>query len=265
MLAWDNYAKRWTEVFDAAKEQSYQTSSQQGAGPGLVTLTDQGPQIAEVHDQRGGKGDLLYWLQSIAGNGGDLIVGVVHFSNQIATLVYNYSGDEGHVFHYDESPKGNVGVIVSGKSPKQRVTVTLPWLTSVDSRSQAARNFSFVVGPQGSFDEYQVLANNQAYVGVGLNSDGQVEYVDPTSPSNGALQVGDVVQGVVGSNLSSSSGLALAPLVVDQVALFYPGDTISLNIVRDGQPRVVQIKLAQWSLFSQNIITLPGGGLAGMM
>ena len=47
LIAWDSYALRWTSVFDAAQQSSYQTESQMGQkGPGLIAPEQPGPQVA---------------------------------------------------------------------------------------------------------------------------------------------------------------------------------------------------------------------------
>jgi S1-C subfamily serine protease len=205
-----------------------------------------------IKDQPGKDADLLYWLDSIQGNGGALLVGIVHYSNQIASLVYNYSGDEGHVISFDIPPQTTSGASVIGLAPHQQVKVTLPWLTPVDSRSQAARMYYFMVKRSTpSYSGYQVVYNDQPYVGVGLSpvpgsTEGVVGYVDPESPAASTLQVGDVLTGVAGSSLSALAAKDLnGPIVIEEVALLHPGDKVSLDVIRDGTPMTVEITLAQ--------------------
>jgi hypothetical protein len=257
LLAWDPIAKRWTAVFDASRQPSFQTSTQTGSGTGLVNLTNVGPQVSVIKDQPDGRADLLYWLDSIAGNGGSLLVGIVHYSHQIATLSYNYSGDEGHVIDFDVPSQTPSGASVMGLAPHQQVKVTLPWLTPDDSRSQAARMFSFVIGASTpSYAGYQIVSDDQPYVGVGLSSgsestDGVVESVDPDSPAAGQLQIGDVITGIAGSALTSVAAQDLnGPVVIEQVALLHPGNSVTLNVIRNGTPLTITIVLAQRNLVS---------------
>jgi hypothetical protein len=252
LLAWDQVASRWTEAFDASREQSYQANSQQGAGPGLVDLGAAGPQVAAVHDQPNGGADLLYWVDSVGGNSGNLIVGIVHFAGDIATLTYNEGGDEGHVSSFDVPTSTSAGVTVIGSSPHQMVQITLPWITAADSRSQAARMYSRTLAPAADYDSYQVVADDRPYVGVAISpltggSQARVESVDPNSPASGVLQVGDILTGVadtaLGVNITSS---LIGPPVIDEVAILHPGIAVTLQISRNGQPSHVTLRLAQW-------------------
>jgi len=61
------------------------------------------------------------------------------------------------------------------------------------------------------------------------------------------LQVGDVIEGVVGSSLSAKDEMYLiGPKTVEEVALCEPGQVIKLGVLRDGHPLKVTLKLAQW-------------------
>ena len=66
-----------------------------------------------------------------------------------------------------------------------------------------------VVAQPKDYDSYQPVYDDQSYVGVGLNNSSVVEYVDPHSPAKGKLQVGDVIEGVVGSSLSAKDEMYL--------------------------------------------------------
>jgi hypothetical protein len=250
VLAWDSYVRRWTSVYDTLHEPSWQSSSQFGRGPGLVQLQSGGPQIKAIHDQPHGRTDLVYWLDSIAGNEGDLIVGVVHFKSQIATQVFSFNQSYGHVFSMDQPSKAAAGATVIGNEPHQKLKIALPWLTPVDSASQAARMYYITVAAQPKvFDSYVQVYDGQSYVGVGLNSSSVVEYVDPQSPANGLLHVGDVIEGVVGSSLPAKDETDLiGPKVVEEVAQYQPGQIIKLSILRDGQPLTETLQLAQWPI-----------------
>lgn len=251
VLAWDYYVKRWTSVYDTLHQPSWQTSSQLGKGPGLVNATNQGPRVEVIHDQPHGRADLLYWLNSIEGNTNYLIVGVVHFQNQIATQAYSFSQSSGHVFSMDRPSKAQTGAVVIGNKPHQEIKITLPWLTSVDSESQAARMYYLTVAAEPKdYDYYQTAYDSQSYVGVGLSNTSVVGYVDPQSPANGKLRVGDVIESVVGSTLPAKDTTYLnGPKVVEEVALYQPGRVIELNVLRDDQPMTVTLKLAQWPIY----------------
>jgi hypothetical protein len=267
LLAWDSCVKRWTSAYDTLDQPSWQTSSQLGKGPGLVNLVDSGPQVKIIHDQPHGQSDLLYWLNSIAGNANYLIVGVVHFKDQIATQEFSFGQSYGHIESMDQPSHATVGAAVIGEKPDQKVKITLPWMTADDSESQGARMYYLTVAPfPKSFDEYEIVYNDQSYVGVGLSTDASshpstVEYVDPQSPANGKLQVGDVVEGVVGSTLPAKDvTYLLGPNVIEEVALYQPGDAIELRVLRNGQPLTVTLKLDQWPIYQPSgIITTSTG------
>jgi hypothetical protein len=250
VLAWDSYAKRWTSVYDTLDQSSWQTSSQFGRGPGLVDVEGTGPEIKAIHDQPHGRTDLVYWLDSVAGNEGDLIVGVVHFKSQIATQVFSFDQSYGHVFSMDQPSKATTGATVIGNEPHQRLKITLPWLTPADSASQAARMYYITLAAQSKdFDSYVQVFDDQSYVGVALNSSSVVNYVDPESPANGLLHVGDVIEGVVGSSLHAKDETDLiGPKVVEEVAQYQPGQIIKLSILRGGQPLTETLQLAQWPI-----------------
>lgn len=267
LLAWDSYVKRWTSVYDTLDQPSWQTSSQLGKGPGLVDLTDQGPRVMAVRDQPHGRADLVYWLNSIEGNSGDLIVGVVHFKNQIATLVYSFSQYLGHPFSMDQPSKASIGVAVIGGKPHQEIKITMPWLTPADSASQAARMYylTVAVAPK-DYDSYETVYDDQSYVGVGLSNSSEVEYVDPLSPAHGELYIGDVVKGVVGSALPAKDEEYLnAPKVIEEVAQYQPGQVIELSVLRGGQAITVTLKLAQWPSYQTSEYVTTSTGESDLM
>jgi hypothetical protein len=253
VLAWDSYVKRWTSVYDTLHQPSWQTTTQIGKGPGLVGGNDAGPEVRAIYDQRDGRADLLYWLNSIEGNSSYLIVGVVHFQNQIATQTLAFSQAFGHIEQMDQPSTATIGAAVVGDKPHQSIKVTLPWLTPDDSESQGARMYYLTFAAQRK-DEGSFLQtyDSQSYVGVGLSTDASsepstVEYVDPNSPANGVLKVGDVVESVVGSTLRPTTYL-IGPKVIEEIALDQPGQTVKLNIERGGQPMTVSLTLAQWPI-----------------
>jgi hypothetical protein len=252
LLTFDPLANRWTEAFDASQEQSYQANSQQGAGPGLVSPTGSGPQVGLVHDQPAGGADLLYWVNSVGGNSGKLIVGIVHFASGVATLTYNEDGDEGHVGSFDVPTSTPAGVSVTGTGPNQTVQITLPWITPADSRSQAARMYTRTLAPNWT-GYYQVVADDRPYIGVAISplpggSQARVESVDPNSPANGELHVGDILTAVADTALGTTiTSTLIGPPVIDEVAILQPGDMVTLQILRNGKASNATLRLAHWS------------------
>jgi hypothetical protein len=248
LLSWSANQGRWVAVFNAMKQPSYQTTPQNGpSGPGLVTAGGRA-HVATVRDQFSGHGDLVYWVNSLRGNAGDLLVGIVHFDHDIASLNYTFQGNYGHPFSFDETSTVKTGVSIVGTSHRQRVEISLPLLSSVDSESQAARMYSFVVAPRPrSFSSYRVVYDGQPFVGVALNSSSRVQVIETQSPAAGKLKVGDVLLGVQGSKLSPlDMKNLLGPLVVEQLALYRPGQTIGLIVERAGRRSVIKVTLAQW-------------------
>ena len=250
LLVWDPAAKQWRETFDAAKQPSYQTQGMAGpVGPGLVELRGEGPSVAVVHDQPGGRADLAYWDMSVHGNSGLLLLGVVHLQHQAAHLVWHYGQDLAHTQLATPNPR------VIGTSPHQELEVTAPCETSVDSRSYAVRLFSYVVAltsmRAGGSPNYRVVSDNQPWVGAGVEatsfgSPALVRYVFPRSPASGVLRKGDLIEDVRGAPPAPfAKFLALPMPVVDQVALFYPGDKIRLDIRRAGRAMVVAVTLGE--------------------
>jgi hypothetical protein len=267
VLAWDSYVERWTSVYDTLNQPSWQTSSQLGKGPGLINLVDSGRQVKVIHDQPHGQSDLLYWLNSIAGNTNFLIVGVVHFKDQIATQEYSFGQSYGHIESMDQPSHATIGASVIGDKPHQQVRISLPWMTPDDSESQGARMYYLTVAPiKNSFDEYEIAYNDQSYLGVGLSTNvssnpSTVEYVDPQSPANGKLHVGEVIESVVGSTLSTEdAAYLLGPKIIEEVSLYQPGSVIKLNVLRNGQPITLTLKLAQWPIYQPSgVITTSTG------
>lgn len=250
VLAWDSYVKRWTSVYDTLNQATWQMSSQLGKGPGLVGGNDAGPQVQAIHNQPDGRVDLMYWLNSIEGNSSDLIVDVVHFQKQIAIQTLSFTQAFGHIEQMDQPSKATIGAAVIGDKPHQQIKITLPWLTPDDSQSQGARIYYLTFAAQRK-DEGSFLQtyDSQSYVGVGLNQSSAVKYIDPDSPANGVLHVGDVVEGIVGSSLpASDSTYLLGPKVIEEVALDQPGQVVKLSVLRNGQPLTVSLKLAEWPL-----------------
>lgn len=249
LLAWDPIAKRWTTVFDASKQDSYKSTLMTGeSGPGLLGSSDQQPHTMLLHDQGSpNHADLVYWLNSAAGNGTQLIVGVVHYSSQLAHLAWNWTTFEGNLLAW-KGPLASVAVI--GSTPHQQLKISLPWRTSIDGSDEAVRTYSFTIAPDPKyqFDQYSVMSDDRPLVGVGLRrvgaGQGQVVYVAPGSPADGVLEQGDIIDGVDGSAPLPVYG----PIVIDEVAVHHPGDTIALDIERQGQRRVVPITLGEWKL-----------------
>jgi hypothetical protein len=248
LLAWDSIAQRWSAVFDAAKQVSYRvTLRHDGSGPGLLDRSENGPRVTLVHDQPNRGADLVYWLNSVQGDSSVLIVGVVHYENKVANLVWSFRAAE------DGGPlTRTAGVAITGRANQQQIMVTVPWHTQADRGRTAVRSYSFVIAPapQNAFDSYTVVSDDRPLVGVGLtavprSTQGKVAYLPAGSQAQGALQIGDLIDGI--DHVSPTTHSHLGPAVIDEVALHHPGDTIALDIERRGQRRVVAVRIGQWN------------------
>ena len=246
LLVWNSTAKRWTVVFDASKQPSFavQTDEAVAARTDRAAVT---ANVAVVHDQPNGGADLVYWLNSRRGNSSSFLVGVVHYANNSANLVWSFDTDD-----IDTSSAQDTGVVVDGTAPSQQIQVTLPWNTQTDPANTAVRPYSFVVAPasNNTLDEYRILSDNRPLVGVGIvavagSTQGRVAYVPGGSPASGSLQLGDVIDGIDG--ISPPSRSRLVPAIIDEVAVHHPGDKVALDIERNGQRAVVTIQLGQWN------------------
>ncbi|MGO9874528.1 MAG: PDZ domain-containing protein [Acidimicrobiia bacterium] len=246
LLVWNSTANRWTVVFDASKQPSFALQTDE-AGAARTDRAVPTPNVAVVHDQANGGADLVYWLNSRRGNSSSFLVGVVHYANNSANLVWSFDTDD-----IDTSLAQDNGVVVDGTAPSQQIQITLPWNTQTDPANTAVRTYSFVVAPasNNTLDEYRILSDTRPLVGVGIvavagSTQGRVAYLPAGSPASGSLQLGDLIDGVDG--ISPPSRSRLVPAVIDEVAVHDPGDKVALDIERHGQPAVVTIQLGQWN------------------
>jgi hypothetical protein len=251
LLVWDSPSRTWRVAFNAAAQPDYEASSNAGAtGPGLVLAGHRGPSFAVLHDEPGDVSDLEYWLDTVGGNSEILLLGIVHYTHTRADLAWFTTGE----FAHPQLAPPSVQVV--GAAPHQRLRVTAPWVTSVDNRSFAVRMYHYFVaqtalnarGPQ-----YAVVNDDQSWVGVGLvygkrEPAGLVGYVCQHAPASRVLRKGDEILDVRGAKPAVAWGLAVDIPVVDQVAHFYPGGTIRLDVVRQGRHIVVPVTLGEWPL-----------------
>jgi len=261
LIAWDNYARRWTAVFNAAQQNSYQTETQQGQkGPGLIcTCGGAGPVATVMQDLPGKEASLVYWVPAVAGNTTVWLIGVVNFTNQLANLAWSDQLNIAHIDSYAVKPRNPFpSPVVVERSPHQQLLVTAPWETADDNQSYAIRQYSFEVtavqqGP-GEWN-YEAVNDTRSFVGVEVAidvqagvplGDAKIAYVYPGSPAQGKLHVGDLVEGVAGAKTPTNAMGLNGPAVIDQVALFYPGEKIRLEVDRAGQSMNVLITLGRW-------------------
>jgi S1-C subfamily serine protease len=264
LLTWNSTTRRWSVVFDASKEPSFALETRHLRSGGLDQAAP-APTIALVHDQANGGADLVYWLNTPARNATRFVVGIVHYANNQANVVFSFASAEG-----GSSLTRDTSVVVVGTQPSQQIQVTLPWNTQTDPTDTAVRTYSFVLSPasNSTVDAYRVVSDDRPLVGVGIvavarTTQGRVTYVAGGSPASGSLQLGDVIDGIEGIVPPSRS--RLVPAVVDEVAVHHPGDKVALDIARNGQRTVVTITLGQWDfMFGQSGYSGVASGTLGV-
>ncbi len=102
------------------------------------------------------------------------------------------------------------------------------------------------------FYYYRAFNDTRSLVGVAVtttwsSSGAQVASVFPGSPADGKVKVGDLIERVVGAPPPPFARGLGGPKVIDQVALFYPGQKIRLEVERAGHQLGVPITLGRWS------------------
>jgi hypothetical protein len=251
LLAWDKYARRWTVLFDAARDQvnmSYEADADTDAYeasnvPSPAPLIPKGLGVLQIHvsqirNQPGGAADLLIGADVEYADGFGQNIGIIHYNGSVARVVWAFLAKGG-------------GSSVIGKPGHQRVAVTASWATESDPQCCPARSYQFILAkaqePQiGEY--YRVIADNRPWLGAIIteqppqtaNSSAIVVSVVPGSPAAGVLSPGDVIVGVRGSTVTSHG---LGPAVFDQLAPYKPGQTVDLDIDRDGTLLTVTAKL----------------------
>lgn len=213
--------------------------------------------MAVVHDLSRSQASLAYWVPAVAGNTTVWLIGIVNFKNQIAHLAWSDALDIAHIVDYGIKPRNPVPVPgVVGRSPHQELLVRAPWETSDDNQSYAVRQYSFEVGrvrlSRGAW-AYQAFDDSRSLVGVklsttlGTSGTPKVAYVYPGSPADGELRVGDFIEAVVGAKPPPEAMTLNGPWVIDEVALFYPGQKINLAVDRNGRFLDLPITLGRWT------------------
>jgi hypothetical protein len=259
ILAWDIFAKRWTDVFDSATttvfnptfpldapDTSYDqlpTAPSTGASEpsDLSALVD--TRISSIADQPGGGVDLVF--SGIDGNSatGVQLVRIVHFADGVASVPWAYEARD----------LGNF--TIAGSAPHQQLAFDdASWVTPADAECCGVRTFRFVVartGGDGGSEFYSVVSDNRSWLGAWVlatanpPSSVQVLSVTPDSPAAGLLQPGDLITGVEGTS-PRSVGLIGSP-VVDEIAEHQAGTSVTLDILRAGKSIQVKVVLGSRS------------------
>ena len=180
-------------------------------------------------------------------------MGIVHFQDQIADLVWDTKQDLAHTQLNTPNPS------VVGTRPHQLLKITAPWETADDDRSYAVRLYTYDVAVTSTFGNgypnYAVVSDNRPWVGVGIapgcpacqkarNLAGKVDYLYPGSPP--ARHSGWVTSSKVCAALRPPYAGAARPCCDRPVARFYPGDQIRLNVERNS-PSGRRVRLGQWA------------------
>jgi hypothetical protein len=230
-----------------------------------------------MQDLPGKEVSLVYWVPAVAGNTTVWLIGVVNFTNQLANLAWSDQLNIAHIDSYAVKPRNPFpSPVVVGRSPHQQLLVTAPWETADDNQSYAIRQYSFEVtavqqGP-GEWN-YEAVNDTRSFVGVEVAidvqagvplGDAKIAYVYPDSPAHGKLHVGDLVEGVAGAKTPTNAMGLNGPAVIDQVALFYPGEKIHLEVDRAGQSMNVLITLGPWSPSIQDYVQVGQNILVSM-
>jgi hypothetical protein len=277
LLAWDKYAHRWFVAYDAAKDSV--TGSYEPDAPMTDPLSSSPPQqpllppsigasgitVRELHDQPGGRGDLLFWASLQYADGAAPAIGIVRYNGQTANVAWSLYA----------SQRGTVSV--AGASPHQQVAVSAYWQTPVDPHCCPSRRYRFVVARAtnpAAGAGYQVISDDRPWLGAfiagaqpasGENSPARAEVIAvvPGSPAAGVLRPMDIITGIAGTRPKTAPVL-LGPAVVDQFAAHHAGDTIRLRIRRDGIPQTVTVKLSSRASPKAQAASFPSPSFLGV-
>ena len=250
LLAWDNYTRRWSVIYDAAKTPVNLTSEPDAftssyelnyvPSPQPLFPRDMGVtaiQLTEIHDQPGSGADLMLSAGIIFGDGGGQAIAIIHYNGVTASIAWAFMGSGGRE-------------VITGTAPHQQVAITSEWYTPSDPHCCPDRPYRFVIAPAtGQTGEYyQAVSDNRPWIGAYItfqtqqygNSQAIVTHVIPGSPAAGILQAGDILHAVAGSQ---SAGHGLGPAVLDELGKYKAGDIVRLLVQRGGALTYVTVRL----------------------
>jgi predicted metalloprotease with PDZ domain len=156
---------------------------------------------------------------------------------------------------------------VIGPPGRQDVAVSSVWTTESDPQCCPARSYRFVVakgtGRQGG-DYYRVITDDRPWLGAIITEQPRqspdfravVVSVVPGSPAAGLLRPGDVLTAINGS---PALGHGLVPAIFDQLAVYKPGQTVSLDLIRQGN--LITLRITFGSLADRRAVNA-GANLA---
>jgi hypothetical protein len=243
LLAWDGFAHRWVNVFDAAKADIPGGTGNNPVIPPTFHVIRLGFSVLRSARRRA---DLAFWAEVGGASEASvrLNVLVVHFNGQTTSVEYGHS----------YTPPSKMP-FVTGKPSHQKLVVTAGWKTVDDPDCCEVRTYRQTVAltkqREGSFTftSYVVTSSTQSWLGVYVGLVGGysvtahvvVVKVAANGPSLGVLEPGDELLSVAGVELRTSP--TLGPPVIDEVARELPGTHIALTIIRSGVQQVINITL----------------------
>jgi hypothetical protein len=269
IYAWDNFARRWVNVLDAAKTPAPDSGFGSGDSEDVLpsTAVVMGLSYAPMTSTPG-RTDLALWAGVNFGANSPFDAYVVHYNGQTASIAYSGGGEGGRA-------------MVIGKAPHQRLSVTLQWVDPVDPECCAVRNFTQVISwdtadqsgtslPVG----YSVLSDTRSWLGVYLGVPDDVGddttppppvvmSVVPGSPAAGVLQPGDQLIAVAGIPARSAQTL-LGPAIIDQIDSQLPGARVALTIDRGGQDLTEDLTLSSYANPAEQQASAPNPGYLGV-
>ncbi|MGH8995517.1 MAG: hypothetical protein ACRDYB_05735, partial [Acidimicrobiales bacterium] len=211
--------------------------------------------------------DLALWSGVNYGANAPFAAYILHDNGQAVSVAYSSFGEGGTAK-------------VIGKVPRQRLSVSYQWITSVDPECCAVRNFTQEIGWQwppvahrSLPGNYGILSDNRSWLGAYLAIEPQennvypppvVMTVVPDSPAAGVLQPGDQLLSVAGITLPDDNGASLGPSVIDQIAIEMPNTPIALSIERGDQRLTENIRLSSYANPVQINSSAPVPGFLGV-
>jgi hypothetical protein len=270
LLAWDGYVHRWTTVFDGAQ------APRPGGAPAGESIAQSAmlPSAASVIGLRfqtitptPGRTDLVFWAEESFGANAQLVVGIIHYNGQTASLQYSTALT-------DPQMPSSRGSLVSGRAPHQTLHLVAGWVTADNSEAYPVRNYSQVVSwvhPIDGGSGYTVTSDTRSWLGVyAIAEPGStaptiplvVVAVMPGSPAAGVLQPGDELLSVQGVAVPANANPGLG--IIAEIAREQPGTPIALSIIRNGQQMIKNVTLSSYASSAHNTASAPIPGYLGI-
>ena len=228
VLAWDQESRRWSKVFDAT-EFYYQDPKDDRPifdsylhPADLQLLSLKGP---------GKLTDVAFSANMVSGAGiPGQVVGILRYEHKTTDLAYYFEG------------YGSGSIAVVGDShPHLRITTM--YYTAVDAHCCPVRDYSFEVAESGGY--FREIQDDRPWTGAYIAWD-ETSYpvvvgLRPGTPAAENLRVGDSILGLQGQ---ATAGDSSTTTFLDAIAKLKPGDTVALDVRRNGAPISVQLKLS---------------------